>query len=165
MKNKIKKILNTLRFIKYKNRFIKYGSNIIINKKCVFAKNTISLGNNVNFNGITIKGKGKVTIGDNFHSGADCLIITSFHNYEGSKIPYDETTIDKDIIIEDNVWLGDRVIILGGTRIGEGAIIQAGSVVIKDVESCAIVGGAPAIKFKNRNKEHYHQLKKEGKYF
>lgn len=32
----------------------------------------------------------------------------------GKKIPYDETWIDKDVIIEDNVWLGNNVIILGG---------------------------------------------------
>lgn len=164
MKNSIKKILSFIRFIFYKRKFVEYGKNIRINKKCNFANKTISLGSNINFNGITIKGKGKVTIGDNFHSGTDCLIITSFHNYEGKKIPYDETTIDKNVHIESNVWIGDRVIILGGSRIKEGAIIQAGSVVTKDVEKYSIVGGAPAKEFKTRNKEHYEKLKKEGKF-
>lgn len=165
MKATIKKVIRKIRFTFYKRKFIKYGKNILINKKCYFSRKTTILGNNVNFNGISIKGKGKVQIGNNFHSGADCLILTSFHNYEGSKIPYDETTIDKNVLIEDNVWIGDRVIILGGVKIGEGAIVQAGSTVVKDVEPYQIVGGCPAKAFKTRNIEHYESLKKQGRVF
>jgi chloramphenicol O-acetyltransferase type B len=148
-----------------KNKCRSYGKKIVVNKKTTVTKNTI-LGNNVNFNGMKIKGNGQVIIGDNFHSGEDCLMITSFHKYDfGNAIPYDsEKDIDKDIIIEDNVWLGDRVIILGGVKIGEGAIIQAGSVVVKDVPRYAIAGGHPAKVFKYRNIEHYEKLKKEGKF-
>lgn len=63
------------------------------------------LGHNVNFNGMRIDGGDGVTIGDNFHSGFDCLIIGAYHNYDcGTKIPYDETYIKKTIIIEDTVW-------------------------------------------------------------
>lgn len=72
------------------------------------------LGNYVSFNGMGISGNGKVVIGDYFHSGVGCQIITSFHNYEGNKIPYDETFLDKDVYIGDCVWLGNDVIILGG---------------------------------------------------
>jgi len=63
------------------------------------------------------------------------------------------------------VWLGDRVLILPGVTISEGAVIQAGSVVVRDVPYCAIVGGAPAKVFKYRDIEHYEALKKESKYF
>ena len=93
-------------------------------------------------------------------------MITSYHKYDGGNaIPYDSKEyIDKDIIIENNVWLGDRVIILGGVKIGEGAIIQAGSVVVKDIPKYAIAGGHPAKVFKYRNIEHYEKLKKEGKF-
>ena len=59
------------------------------------------------------KGTGKVTIGSYFHSGPGCQIITSFHNYEGGAIPYDETYVNKDVNIGDCVWLGNNVIILG----------------------------------------------------
>lgn len=92
------------------------------------------------------------------------MIITDIHNYEGEAIPYDETIISKDVIIEDNVWLGNRVIILPGVTIQEGAIVQAGSTVVKDVPSCAIVGGHPAKVFKYRDVQHYNQLKAEGKF-
>jgi len=125
--------------------------------------NTV-LGKNPNFNGLEITGKGKVVFGDNFHSGKDCLIITEFHNYEGTEIPYDSTCIVKDVVIGDNVWIGSRVTILGGVNIGEGAIIQAGAVVVKDVPPCAIAGGNPASVFKYRDQAHYYELKSQNKF-
>lgn len=122
------------------------------------------LGKNPNFNGFNIIGKGNVVFGDNFHSGVECMIITQYHNYEGDAIPYDDTCITKDVNIGDNVWFGNRVIVLGGVTIGEGAIIQAGAVVVKDIPPCAIAGGNPATVFKYRDKEHYYALKAQGKF-
>lgn len=122
------------------------------------------LGKNPNFNGLNIIGKGKVVFGDNFHSGVECMIITQNHNYEGNAIPYDSTYIEKDVTIGDNVWFGNRVIVLGGVTIGEGAIIQAGAVVVKDIPPCAIAGGNPATVFNYRDKEHYYALKEQGKF-
>lgn len=123
------------------------------------------LGRNVNFNGMVILGGGEVSIGDNFHSGSECLMITQNHNYDhGTAVPYDSTYIYKDITIEDNVWIGNRVIVLGGVKIGEGAIVQAGSVVVKDIPRCAIAGGHPAKVFKYRDIEHYEKLKGQGKF-
>jgi acetyltransferase-like isoleucine patch superfamily enzyme len=141
------------------------GINLRVNGKSSVTQNT-SLGNNVNFNGMKITGLGSVVIGNNFHSGVDCLMITHIHNYDmGKAIPYDDTYIQKDIFIKDNVWIGDRVIILGGVIIGEGAIIQAGSVVVNDIPDCAIAGGHPAKVFKYRDQEHYNRLKKEKKFY
>ncbi len=126
---------------------------------------TTTLGNNVNFNGMVISGGGRVCIGNNFHSGAGCLVIAQNHNYDhGQAIPYDDSYILLDVDIEDNVWLGERVIVLGGVHIGEGAIIQAGSVVVRDVPKYAIAGGHPAQVFKYRDIEHYERLKQEGKF-
>ena len=140
------------------------GKDLSVNGFSMVSSNTI-LGNNVNFNGMQIRGAGKVVIGNNFHSGSECLMISQIHNYdEGDAIPYDSTYILKDITIGDNVWLGDRVIILGGVSIGEGAIIQAGSVVVKDIPPCAIAGGHPAKVFKMRDVEHYNKLKLEEKF-
>lgn len=105
-----------------------------------------------------------MSIGDNFHSGGELILITQDHNYEGESIPYDDTYILKDIIIEDNVWVGTRCIILGGVTIGEGAIIQAGSTVVSDIPKYAIAGGHPAKVFSYRNQDHYRNLKKAGKF-
>lgn len=132
------------------------------NYKTSVSSNTY-LGNNVNFNGMSITGEGRVDIGDNFHSGKECQIITSYHNYDnGNAIPYDDSKIHKDVVIEDNVWLGNRVIILGGVTIGEGAIIQAGSCVTNNVPPYAIAGGHPARVYKYRDIEHYTYLKSVG---
>ncbi len=148
-----------------RKRARKVGKNLIVNHYSTVTKNTI-LGNNVNFNGFRIHGGGKVNIGSNFHSGAGCIVMTTIHNYDyGKKIPYDETVIHKDVTIGDNVWLGINVIILPGVTIDEGAIIQAGSVVTSNIPACAIAGGHPARVFKYRNKDHYYQLKREGKFF
>jgi len=122
------------------------------------------LGKNIHFNGMRISGCGSVYVGDNFHSGAECMMITQVHNYEGEAIPYDSTYLCKDIRIEDNVWLGKRVMVLAGVHIGEGAIIQAGSVVVSDIPKCAIAGGHPAVVFSSRDIEHYEVLKSEGKF-
>lgn len=124
-----------------------------------------SLGDNVNLNGLVVEGQGKVVIGDNFHSGPGCLIITQTHNYDtGEAIPYDGTYRIGDVVIEDNVWLGSRVVVVGPVRIGEGAIVQAGSVVVRDVPALAIVGGHPAAIFKHRDREHYERLKQAGRF-
>jgi acetyltransferase-like isoleucine patch superfamily enzyme len=124
-----------------------------------------NLGKNTNFNGLTIIGEGHVSIGDNFHSGSECLILTDIHDYDnGEAIPYGTTYIVKDVKIADNVWIGSRVTILGGVQIGEGAIIQAGAVVVSDIPKYGIAGGSPARVFKQRNAEHYERLKAERKF-
>ena len=120
-----------------------YGELIKVNGPTRLTKNTY-LGTNIHFNGLVINGKGKVTIGNNFHSGPDCLLITQYHNFNGEALPYDNTYLIKDIEIGDNVWLGSRVIVLGGVKIGEGAIIQAGSCVVRDIPKYSVAGGHPA---------------------
>ena len=140
------------------------GLGIHVNHKCNFTKNT-NIGNNCHFNGMRVNGKGKVIIGDNFHSGEDCLIITQNHNYDnGSKLPYDETYILKDVTIGKNVWLGSRVIILPGTTIEDGCVIQAGSVVHGIIPRLSVCGGNPAKVIKYRDKEHYEELESKGLY-
>ena len=140
------------------------GTNLKVNHRSKVTSNT-TLGSNVNFNGMKIIGRGSVAIGNNFHSGEECMMITQIHNYDkGNAIPYDDTYIEKNIVIEDNVWLGSRVIVLGGVTIKEGAIIQAGSVVVSDIPYCAIAGGHPAKVFKYRDIQHYEELKAKRKF-
>lgn len=139
------------------------GRKLYVGGKSFVNANTY-LGNGVCFNGMSITGDGKVEIGNYFHSGSNCQIITSFHNYEGDAIPYDLSYLNKDVKIGDCVWLGNNVIILGGCEIGEGAIIQAGSVVCKDIPAYSIAGGHPAIPFKTRDIEHYNKLKNEERF-
>ena len=163
MRTLVKKIyskINTSRSL----RGVKHGTGVKCNFPCRFTAKT-EIGDNCHFNGMNISGSGKVVIGSNFHSGKNIRILTTFHNFDhGTAIPYDNTTYDRDVIIEDNVWLGESVMILGGVTIGEGAVIQAGSVVCRDVPPLAIAGGHPAVPFKYRDKDHYYQLKEQGSF-
>ncbi len=123
------------------------------------------LGDHVHFNGMKASGNGRLVIGDWFHSGEGLRIFTRNHNYDkGDAIPYDETYIAKDVVIGDFVWIGAQVILLPGTTIGEGAIIQAGAVVHGNIPAYAIAGGNPAKVFAQRDVEHFKRLKAEGKF-
>lgn len=160
IKKLIKKVIRYIWVSLAKRQCCIYGKRLKVNGYSQFSKYT-HIGDYANFNGMIIQGHGKVKIGDYFHSGMDCLIITDNHNYEGEAIPYDSTYVVKDVIIDDFVWIGSRVIILGGVHIGEGAIIQAGSVVVSDIPPYAIAGGNPAKVFKYRDIEHFMELKEK----
>jgi len=147
-----------------KSKAIVCKSDPYIGGNCSFS-GRIFLGKNCNFNGMQVIGNGTVYFGDNFHSGTECMIITQNHNFDtGIAIPYDDSFDYRTIVIEDNVWFGNRVMVTGNITIGEGAILAAGAVVVKDVPACAIVGGNPARVIKYRNIEHYKKLKEEGKF-
>lgn len=140
------------------------GSDLRVNHPSRFTR-FCRFGDNCNFNGMTVLGGGEVSFGNNFHSGENCRIITQNHNFDhGTAIPYDSTYIKKKITIEDNVWFGDSVIVVGNVTIGEGAIIGAGAVVVKDVPPGAIVGGNPAKLIRFRDMDHYNRLKAEGRF-
>lgn len=125
----------------------------------------LEIGNHTNFNGFTATGWGGVKIGNYFHSGTNVKIMLGSHDYDhAERIPYGKGHTYKEVIIDDFVWLGSDVIISGNVHIGEGAIVAIGSVVVKDVPPCAIVGGNPAKIIKYRDMEHFEKLKKEGKY-
>ncbi|EMR4103945.1 acyltransferase [Serratia marcescens] len=163
----LKRWLRNLRKQRYRSKVIRMAERCGQNPKINFltiVNNKTRLGDNFNSNVLTVVGKGGVTIGDNFHCGFGCVLITENHNHHGNAIPYDNTYVIKDTHIGDNVWLGINVIVLPGVSIGEGAIIQAGSVVVKDIEPYAIAGGHPAKPFSQRDVAHYLQLKAEGKF-
>jgi len=138
----------------------KVGKNLCCGGRTSLTSNTF-LGEHCCFNGCEIHGAGKVTIGSHFHSGTELLILAQNHNYDhGNHIPYSpHDYIFKDIEIGDFVWIGSRVTILPGAKIGEGSIIQAGAVVHGEIPRLAIAGGNPIKIFKYRNEQHFEKLK------
>lgn len=64
-----------------------------------------------------------------------------------------------DVNIEDDVWIGVSAIILPGVTIGQGAVVGAGSVVVKDVPPYAVVSGIPAKIIRYRNKDLSYKTK------
>lgn len=142
------------------------GIGVRANKRLKGFSKNVKIGDYANFNGCTIHGNGKVSIGSYFHSGSNLMIFTSDHSYKNaSAIPYDSKRIKGEVIIEDFVWIGYHVMIMKDVRIGEGAIVAAGSVVVKDVPRGAIVGGNPAKIIGYRDMQYFEQLKKQGKFF
>jgi acetyltransferase-like isoleucine patch superfamily enzyme len=137
---------------------------LYVRDKAVVNSNT-KLGKGTHFHGIKIHDHGPVTIGDNFHAGEGCDILTENHTYDtGDAIPYGETNRHEPVEIGDNVWFGMNVTVLPGVSIGEGAIIQAGSTVVDDIPKGAIAGGHPAETFDYRDMDHYNKLKAEEKF-
>lgn len=94
--------------------------------------------------------KDKVTIGKNVQVGPGVKFETVDHGLE--YIPKEGRGIStKPIIVEDEVWIGANAVITQGVTIKKGAVVAAGAVVVKDVESYTLVGGVPAKQIKAIN--------------
>ena len=80
-----------------------------------------------------------------------CFISDSKHKYDDINILIkDQGVIHQEVVINDDVWIGTKCIILQGVTIGRGAIVAGNSLVNKDVEPYTIVGGSPAHFIKTR---------------
>ena len=77
---------------------------------------------------------------------------------------YGDKFHQKSVKIDDFVWIGQRVTVLPGTVIGEGAIVQAGAVVHGKIPAMSIVGGNPAKPFAMRDVVRFKDLKAKGCY-
>lgn len=139
-----------------KRIFNQAGTELNVEKGVYFGNGkNIRVGNNVGF-GKNLKILNRnLNIGDELMMGEDVLILGGKHNFERIDIPMGKQGVSNEktlLKINDDVWIGSRVIILPGCKeIGKGVIIGAGSVVTKDIPDYAIVGGNPArvIKFRN----------------
>lgn len=81
-------------------------------------------------------------------------IFTSKNNATGySWVNIDSFGEYKEVLIGSDVWIGTRVIIMGGLKVGNGAVIGAGSIVTKDVPDYSIVAGVPAKFIRSRFSE------------
>jgi|WetSurMetagenome_2_1015567.scaffolds.fasta_scaffold74387_2 maltose O-acetyltransferase len=95
---------------------------------------------------------GTVRIGRNVMIGEELAVISTNHEFSDVETPMREQgfTGDRPVTIEDNVWIGTRVILLPGVRIGTGSIVGAGSVVTKDIPPYSVVVGNPACVVRSR---------------
>lgn len=105
--------------------------------------------------------RAKVVIGDNVMFGPRVTIVTGDHRIDIKDKPMINVTDseklpenDLPVIFEGDNWVGTGAIILKGVTIGNGAVIAAGSLIIKDVPPFAIVGGVPAKIIRYRFDEH-----------
>jgi acetyltransferase-like isoleucine patch superfamily enzyme len=88
---------------------------------------------------------GGITIGDNVLMAPAVVILSEEHNFDERAVTIKAQGVrHAPTAIEDDVWLGARATVLGGTRIGRGAVVAAGAVVTRDVAPGSIVAGVPA---------------------
>jgi maltose O-acetyltransferase len=105
--------------------------------------------------GVNAEVNGPVRIGRDVMMGPDVIIYT--HNHEFARIDrpmrLQGASGKRAVIIDDDVWIGARAIILPGVRIGQGAIVGAGAIVTRDVPPLAIVAGNPARLIRMRGRD------------
>lgn len=106
-----------------------------------FGKN-ITIGKNVFINACChFQDQGGITLGDGCLIGHNVVFATLNHGFA----PADRASLyPAPIVLGKNVWVGSNSTLLQGIRIGDNAVIGAGSVVTKDVPANTIVGGVPA---------------------
>ena len=126
-----------------------------VERGCYFGSgHMIEIGHNSGI-GVDCRVPANLRIGNDVMMGPEVLVIGRNHKFEevGTPMRLQGYREAQPVIIEDDVWLGARVILLPGVRIGRGAIVGAGSVVAKDVPPFAICAGNPAriIRFRSES--------------
>jgi acetyltransferase-like isoleucine patch superfamily enzyme len=112
---------------------VELGDGVTINRNCSFYP---SLHSKAAF----------IKIGDNVRIGPAVEFFSGSHDHSGIDLP----DIGDSIIVEDNVWIGGRSVILPGVVLHEGCVIGAGSVVTKSVPPRMVAAGSPARVIKKR---------------
>lgn len=99
--------------------------------------------------------KSKVLVGNYVRIAAEVFITTNGHKFERTDVPIHlQGKEHDDVIIEDDVWIGRKAMIMPGVVIAKGTIVAAGAVVTKNFPPFSIIGGVPAKVIKQR---HNHE--------
>lgn len=103
---------------------------------------------------VLLDARGGIAVGRNVNVSSFVKIQTAKHLVDDPDYRHEYSPI----VLGDRVWIGLGAMILGGVTIGEGAVVAAGSVVTKDVEPFAKVGGVPARPIGQRNEDLRYEL-------
>lgn len=145
-------------------QYISVGKDSVIGRKTILQawdnyqgknmKPSITIGKNVRIGeGTHITAISDIVIGDGVQTGRRVLISDNSHgdghSREDRMVPVAERPLSTKggIVIGNNVWLGDNVVVLSGVTIGDGAIIGANAVVTKDIPAFSTAVGIPAKSF------------------
>lgn len=101
---------------------------------------------------VFLDGRAKLKIGNHVDIASSVLIYNSQHDIHSE----DFHAVEKEVIVEDYVFIGPRVIILPGVKIGKGSVVGAGAVVTDDVGPFQIVGGIPGKVIGERKVKNLH---------
>lgn len=126
------------------------GNNVNIEQNVTFGEE-LSIGDNstIGFNSDIY---GPVEIGKDVMIAAEFVAFTNGHRFDQTDIPMNlqGDTDHKKIIIEDDVWIGRRVMLMPGVTIQKGSVVGAGSVVTKTFPPYSVIAGNPARVVKER---------------
>jgi len=160
----------------YRPRFAAHGENFWFDPMGQYTYSTISVGDDVALGqgANLIASRSRIVIGNHVMFGPEVTIRGGNHRIDvvgrfmksirdEEKRPED----DRGVVVEDDVWVGTRAVILSGVRIGRGAVVGAGAVVTRSVPPYAIVVGIPArlLRFRwdvNTILDHERRLYPEG---
>ena len=129
-----------------------FGRSVRVNPKANFGSGRrIEVGNNCNLSS-GLRVIGDLKLGNDVMLGPEVVFISYNHKVTDLELPMraQGATDSKPIIVGNDVWIGMRVIVMPGIKIGSHSIVAAGSVVTKDVPEWGIVGGNPAKVIKYR---------------
>lgn len=128
----------------WKKLFASCGKNVWIEPPLTVAMgNTVSIGDNTYINSnLTLVDDYKICIGNGVLIAPNVTISTTNHPMHYKARTHGEMYC-KEVIIEDNVWVGSNVVICAGVTIGMGAVIGAGSVVTRDIPPMHFAAGVP----------------------
>ena len=130
--------------------FCGWGCNIFIGEGVYINRESVPLLINLEVkflisSRVSIYDNAAVVIGDRVLIGPGVCICTGTHEVEArARQESKNGSFAQPIRIESDCWIGARVTILPGVKIGRGSTIAAGAVVIKDVEEGCVAGGVPA---------------------
>ena len=139
------------------SRNISIGDEFTCWRNCTLAAaqdGVIEIGDRVSLNQnvyINASIGGRIVLGNDVLVAPNVVMRASDHATQDLSRPINQQGhISGEIIVEDDVWISSNVTIVGGVRIGRGAVVAAGAVVTRDVEPNTIVGGVPAQFIKKR---------------
>lgn len=125
----------------------KIGSNVdMLNGVVIMSPQKVEIGHDTFLNEfVRIGGQNGVKIGNFVQLSQNVSLISENHKYSNPRFPIKKQGyFGKNIVIEDDVWIGANTVVMSGVTVGQGAIIGANAVVTKNVRPYSIVGGVPA---------------------
>lgn len=153
----VRRVWRRLRMVILRPLFGVYGESFSFDPDGFYSYKNIYIGNHValGYRPILMADLSEIHIGNHVMFGPEVEIIGGGHNSTVIGQPMmsvHEKTGNEDlgVVIEDDVWVGTRAVILRGVCVGRGSIVGAGALVTKSVPPYSIVGGNPACVVKFR---------------
>ena len=144
-----------LRLYLYRKVGMRVGRNCVIRRGVYLASpNELEVGDGSFIGRASLYCTGGIRIGKNVNISDGVVVITAKHDINS---PTFEAAYEP-IVIDDWAWLATNAIILGGVRVGEGAVVAAGAVVTRDVPPYTVVGGNPAEAIGERKKQKFEYV-------